>query len=277
MIDSHSHLDRCEGEPDELVERAREAGVARILTVGLDGAGNLRQVGLAERFPEVFAAVGRHPNEAEGFEEADAEALAELAGDDQVVAIGETGLDFYRDTASPDAQRRAFSAQIEVALAAGLPLVVHLRDREGSEEAVSEAFGTLERDGGELEVVLHCFSAPNRVEQAAANGWYCSFAGNVTYPANGALREAAAAVPDELLLVETDAPYLTPQSRRRERNESAFVVETADCVAEVRGVSPEDLDRTVTATAARLFGGCGSARTSCGTRTCSMRSAGTPG
>lgn len=254
MIDSHSHLDRCEGEPDELVERAREAGVARILTVGLDGAGNLRQVGLAERFPEVFAAVGRHPNEAEGFEEADAEALAELAGDDQVVAIGETGLDFYRDTASPDAQRRAFSAQIEVALAAGLPLVVHLRDREGSEEAVSEAFETLERDGGELEVVLHCFSAPNRVEQAAANGWYCSFAGNVTYPANGALREAAAAVPDELLLVETDAPYLTPQSRRRERNESAFVVETADCVAEVRGVSPEDLDRTVTANAARLFG-----------------------
>lgn len=254
MIDSHSHLDRCEGEPDELVERAREAGVARILTVGLDGAGNLRQVGLAERFPEVFAAVGRHPNEAEGFEEADAEALAELAGDDRVVAIGETGLDFYRDTASPDAQRRAFSAQIEVALAAGLPLVVHLRDREGSEEAVSEAFETLERDGGELEVVLHCFSAPNRVEQAAANGWYCSFAGNVTYPANGALREAAAAVPDELLLVETDAPYLTPQSRRRERNESAFVVETADCVAEVRGVSPEDLDRTVTANAARLFG-----------------------
>ncbi|MFM8889144.1 MAG: TatD family hydrolase [Solirubrobacterales bacterium] len=254
MIDSHSHLDRCEGEPDELVERAREAGVARILTVGLDGAGNLRQVGLAERFPEVFAAVGRHPNEAEGFEEADAEALAELAGDDQVVAIGETGLDFYRDTASPDAQRRAFSAQIEVALVAGLPLVVHLRDREGSEEAVSEAFETLERDGGELEVVLHCFSAPNRVEQAAANGWYCSFAGNVTYPANGALREAAAAVPDELLLVETDAPYLTPQSRRRERNESAFVVETADCVAEVRGVSPEDFDRTVTANAARLFG-----------------------
>ncbi|MFM9149605.1 MAG: TatD family hydrolase, partial [Solirubrobacterales bacterium] len=200
------------------------------------------------------AAVGRHPNEAEGFEEADAEALAELAGDDQVVAIGETGLDFDRDTASPDAQRRAFSAQIEVALAAGLPLVVHLRDREGSEEAVSEAFETLERNGGELEVVLHCFSVPNRVEQAAANGWYCSFAGNVTYPANGALREAAAAVPDELLLVETDAPYLTPQSRRRERNESAFVVETADCVAEVRGVSPEDFDRTVTANAARLFG-----------------------
>ncbi|MFM9054989.1 MAG: TatD family hydrolase [Solirubrobacterales bacterium] len=254
MIDSHSHLDRCEGEPDELVQRAREAGVARILSVGLDGAGNLRQVGLAERFPEVFAAVGRHPNEAEGFEEADAEALAELAGDDRVVAIGETGLDFYRDTASPDAQRRAFSAQIEVALAAGLPLVVHLRDREGSKEAVSEAFETLERNGGELEVVLHCFSVPNRVEQAAANGWYCSFAGNVTYPANGALREAAAAVPDELLLVETDAPYLTPQSRRRERNESAFVVETADCVAEVRGVSPEDLDRTVTANAARLFG-----------------------
>ena len=254
MIDSHSHLDRCAGEPDELVERAREAGVTRILTVGLDGAGNRRQIELAELFPEVFAAVGRHPNQAEGFGDGDAEELAELAGDDRVVAIGETGLDFYRETASPDTQRRAFSAQVEVALAAGLPLVVHLRDREGSEEAVSEAFETLERAGGELDVVLHCFSAPGRVGQAAANGWYCSFAGNVTYPANGALREAAAAVPDELLLVETDAPYLTPQSRRRERNESAFVVETADCVAEARGVSPEDLDRTVTANAARLFG-----------------------
>ena len=254
MIDSHSHLDRCEGEPAELVERARQAGVTRILTVGLDGAGNRAQVELAERFPEVFAAVGRHPNQAEGFGDGDAEALTELAADDRVVAIGETGLDFYRDTASPEAQRRAFSGQIEVALATGLPLVVHLRDREGSEEAVSEAFETLERDGGDLEVVLHCFSAPGRVEQAAANGWYCSFAGNVTYPANGELREAAAAVPDELLLVETDAPYLTPQSRRRERNESAYVVETADCVAEVRGVSPEDLDQTVTANAARLFG-----------------------
>ncbi len=254
MIDSHSHLDRCRDEPVQLVERARRAGVTRILTVGLDGPGNERQVELAGLFPEVFAAIGRHPNEAEGFDEADARAIAELAGDERVVAIGETGLDFYRDSASPEAQRRAFSTQIGIAASAGLPLVVHLRDPEGSNEAVSEAFGTLEREAAGTEVVLHCFSAPDRVDRATANGWYCSFAGNVTYPANQALRDAAARVPDELLLVETDAPYLTPQSRRRERNESAFVVETAECVAGVREVTPEELDRLVTENAARLFG-----------------------
>lgn len=254
MIDSHSHLDRCEGKPGEIVGRAREAGVTRILTVGLDGPGNERQVELAGQFPEVFAAIGRHPNQAEGFGEEDARAIAGLTADDRVVAIGETGLDFYRDTASPEAQRRAFEAQIAIANEAGLPLVVHLRDREGSQDAVAEAFETLEREVTRVDVVLHCFSAPEKVDRAAANGWYCSFAGNVTYPANEALREAAGKVPSELLLVETDAPYLTPQSRRRERNESAFVVETAECVAGVRGVPPEELDQTVTANAARLFG-----------------------
>lgn len=254
MIDSHCHLDRCPGEPGEVVERARLAGLTRILTVGLDGPGNLRQIEIAGSFPEVFAAIGRHPNEAEGFGESDARAIAELAADDQVVAIGETGLDFYRDSATPEAQRRAFGAQIAIATSAGLPLVVHLRDPEGSDDAVAEAFETLEREAAGLDVVLHCFSAPERVDRAVENGWYCSFAGNVTYPANQALREAAARVPDELLLVETDAPYLTPQSRRRDRNEPAFVVETAECVAGVRGVGPAELDRIVTDNAGRLFG-----------------------
>jgi TatD DNase family protein len=254
VIDSHSHLDRCEGDPDRVVERARDAGVTRILTVGLDGPGNERQVELAGSFPEVFAAIGRHPNQADGFDEADAEAIADLAADDLVVAIGETGLDFYRDSAAPEAQRRAFSAQIAIANASGLPLVVHLRDREGSDEAATEAFSTLEGEVEGADVVLHCFSVPGMVDRAVANGWFCSFAGNVTYPANDALREAAAAVPAELLLVETDAPYLTPQSRRKERNEPAFVTETAECVAGVRGQSPEELDRVATANAARLFG-----------------------
>lgn len=254
MIDSHSHLDRCEGESGELVSRARDTGVTRILTVGLDREGNERQVALAARFEEVFAAIGHHPNGADRFTDDDAEAIARLAVDERVVAIGETGLDFYRDSATPKDQRRALGAQIEIARAAGLPLVVHLRDRDGSEEAVGEAFDTLEREASGIDVVLHCFSAPQMVERAAANGWYCSFAGNVTYPANDALREAAAAVPEELVLVETDAPYLTPQSRRRERNEPAFVVETAECVAAVRGQSPDLFDRTVTDNAARLFG-----------------------
>lgn len=254
MIDSHCHLDRCEGEPEGVVERARLAGVTKILTVGLDGPGNQRQLEIADRFPEVFAAIGHHPNQAGDFDDEDTAAIADLARDERVVAIGETGLDFYRDSASPEAQRRAFGAQIAIATEARLPLVVHLRDRQGSDEAVAEAFATLEREAGDLEVVLHCFSAPDRVDQAAENGWYCSFAGNVTYPANDSLREAAARVPEDRLLVETDAPYLTPQSRRRDRNESAFVVETAECVAGARGLTAEDLDRIVTDNAARLFG-----------------------
>jgi TatD DNase family protein len=254
LIDSHCHLDRCREKPATLVEGAREAGLTRMLTVGLDEAGNQRQIDMAAEFPEVFACVGRHPNDADGFDEEAAEAIAGLAREPEVVAIGETGLDFYRDTAEPENQRVAFAAQIAIAREAELPLVLHLRDREGEEAAISEAFATLDREGQGLTVVLHCFSAPGWVDRAVERNWICSFAGNVTYPANAALREAAAAVPDDLLLVETDAPYLTPQPMRRERNRPAFVVETAKVVAEVRGTDPETLDRLVTANAERVFG-----------------------
>lgn len=254
MIDSHCHLDRCREDPGSLVEEARAAGVNRLLSVGLDEAGNRRQIAMAAEFPEVFACVGRHPNDADGFDEEAAEAIAEAAREPGVVAIGETGLDFYRDTARPESQRAAFSAQIAIAREADLPLVIHLRDPEGEEAAVSEAFETLDREGPDLTVVLHCFSAPAWVERAVERGWHCSFAGNVTYPANGSLREAAASVPDHLLLVETDAPYLTPQPMRRERNRPALVVETAGIVAEARGTDLDHLDRLVTANAERVFG-----------------------
>lgn len=236
---------------------AATAGVDRILTVGLDAESNREQIALCERFDGVFAAVGRHPNDADGFGQEDAADIERLAGHDRVRAIGETGLDLYRDTAEPEAQRRAFVAQAGIAARTGLPLVIHVRDRQGSEDAVSEVFATLDRvtadsaDG--LTVILHCFSAPAWVGRAVQRNWYCSFAGNVTYPANQELRDAAAQVPDELILVETDAPYLTPQSKRRERNQPANVVETARCVAGVRGVSLEDLESIVTANAARLF------------------------
>ena len=176
----------------------------------------------------VFAAVGRHPNEADGFDEAAAEDIERLAAHDKVVAIGETGLDFFRDTADPANQRLAFEAQIEIASRLGLPVVIHVRDQQGSDDAVSEAFAMLDSAGEDLEVILHCFSAPAWVEKAVERGWYCSFAGNVTYPANEDLRLAAAKVPDDRILVETDAPYLTPQSRRRHRNQPAYVVETAE-------------------------------------------------
>ncbi|MCB0868600.1 MAG: TatD family hydrolase [Solirubrobacterales bacterium] len=253
MIDSHAHVSRCPDSPETVIGAAREAGVEKILTVGLDEATNREQIQICNDFEGLYAAIGRHPNDADGFDQAAAADIEELASDPKVVAIGETGLDFFRDTADPDSQRRAFIAQADIAARLELPLVIHVRDRQGSEEAVSEVFATLE-EFPDLTVILHCFSAPEWVERAAERDWYCSFAGNVTYPANADLREAAARVPDQRILVETDAPYLTPQSRRRDRNQPAYVVETAEQVAEVRGVSYTELEAQVTENAGRLFG-----------------------
>ncbi len=258
MIDSHAHVSRCPISPEELLANASEAGVERILTVGLDELSNREQLALCDAFDGLYAAVGRHPNDADGFDDEAAADIEALAAHEKVVAIGETGLDFFRDTADADAQRRAFAAQAGIAARTGLPLVIHVRDPQGKEDAVAEVFATLDRVTAEsadgLTVILHCFSAPAWVERAAERDWYCSFAGNVTYPANQDLRDAAARVPTDRILVETDAPYLTPQSRRRERNQPANVVETARCVAEARGASYDELEATVTANAARLFG-----------------------
>jgi TatD DNase family protein len=254
MIDSHCHLSRCQDPPEQVLERAAEAGLTRLLTVGLDETSNREQIALADAFEPVYAAVGRHPNEADGFDETAAADLLSLVPHPKVVAVGETGLDFYRDTADPANQRVAFAAQIRIALETGLPIVIHLRDRQGSDDAAAETFRMLADAGPGLTVILHCFSVPGRVEEAVERGWYCSFAGNVTYPANSDLRDAVATVPDELLLVETDSPYLTPQSKRRQRNEPANVVETAALLAGLRGVSEEALGATVTENSARLFG-----------------------
>jgi len=253
LIDSHSHVSRCPDPPETVIEAAREAGVEKILTVGLDETSNREQIALAGAFDGLFAAVGRHPNDADGFDDAAAADIEALAADPKVVAIGETGLDFFRDTAQADSQRRAFAAQIDIADRLDMPLVIHVRDPQGKEDAVAEVFETLE-PYDELTVILHCFSTPAWVERAAERDWYCSFSGNVTYPANEDLRGAVARVPAERIMVETDAPYLTPQSRRRERNQPAFVVETAEKVAELRGISYAELDELVTANAARVYG-----------------------
>lgn len=254
MIDSHTHLFLCEKPTGELLEAAAAAGVERMLNVGLDEETNAGVVAVAEANAAVFAAVGRHPNDAGGFDGAAQAALAELGTRDVVRAIGETGLDFYRDTASPADQRRAFAGQIEVAVDLGLPIVIHARDSDGESAAVDEIFATLDARAAGATVILHCFSAPQKVDEAAARGWYCSFAGNVTYPRNADLRFAAAKVPENRILVETDAPFLTPQVRRRERNEPANVVATAEVVAAERGVSLAELERTVEANARALFG-----------------------
>jgi TatD DNase family protein len=253
MVDTHAHLAACEGEEAVLVEEARGAGVERILTVGLEEGSNREAIAAAEEHEPVWAAVGRHPNSAAGFDAAAAEDIRRLAAHPRVRAIGETGLDYYRDHASREDQRRAFAAQAEIALDTGLALVIHVRDPEGSSEAVDEVFATLDARAANGTVVLHCFSAPARVADAAERGWFCSFAGNLTYPKAGELREAAARVPEELLLVETDSPYLAPQPMRGRPNRPANVVATAEVLAGVRGIALPELERTVAANSARAF------------------------
>jgi TatD DNase family protein len=248
MIDSHTHLDSCEPPNEELVAAAEAAGVDHLLTVGMDSLSCRSALAAAEAFPQVFAAIGRHPNSAQGFDDADLAELRALAAHERCVAIGETGLDFYRDRAPRADQERAFSAQIALARETGKPLVIHSR------EAEEATLSTLRGQADGVTVILHCFSMPEHLDEVLDRDWIVSFAGNVTYPRNTALAEAAARVPAERLLVETDAPYLTPQAQRKHRNQPAYVVHTARFVAERRGVSLEELDRDVERTAARVFG-----------------------
>lgn len=257
MIDSHAHLGSCQPPDDELVAAAEEAGVKRILTIGMDERSNREAISTARAFDGVFAAVGRHPNAATGFDDDAAADLRKLAADPLVRAVGETGLDYYRENAPPGDQIRAFEAQIAIARGAGLPLVIHVRDQAGpgSGQAVSDTFELLAAEAEGVDVILHCFSAgPERAAEAVERGWYVSFAGNVTYPSAETLREAAALVPDERLLVETDSPYLAPQPVRGKPNSPANVVLTAAVVAEARGADPAEQEAAIEANAARLFG-----------------------
>jgi TatD DNase family protein len=248
VIDSHTHLDSCEPPNEALVAAAAEAGVERILTVGMDGESCRTALAAAETFPQVFAAIGRHPNLAAGVDDAALDEVADLAGHERCVAIGETGLDFYRDRASRPDQERAFHAQLDLARATGKPVVIHTRAAEDA------TIDTLRARAGGLDVVLHCFSMPDRLDECLAEGWWISFAGNVTYPKAGDLAAAAERVPADRLLVETDAPYLTPQVVRKERNQPAYVTHTASFVAERIGATYAQLDDLVTRNAAALFG-----------------------
>lgn len=255
VIDSHTHLFLCERPEGEVVAAAVEAGVERMLNVGLDAETNAAALAAAGRYEGVFATVGCHPTEAAGFDDARAEEIARLAAENEKVrAIGETGIDYYRETASKADQHRAFEAQIDIARERELPIVIHARDPEEETGAVDDVFSILDARGQGVKVILHCFLAPWRVEDAIERGWYCSFSGIVTFPSAEELREAAAKLPDELVLVETDAPYLAPQPVRGKPNEPRHVVSTAETVAEVRGVTYAELERTVEANARALFG-----------------------
>ena len=249
MIDSHTHLDFCDPPNAELVAAAAEAGVHRLLTVGTTGASCRAALQAAEDFPQVYAAVGRHPNQAAGFDDADLAELEALAAHPKCGAIGETGLDYYRDTAPREDQERAFRAQIELARQTGKPLVIHTRAAEDDTLAI------LSEQAGAMPVILHCFSMPDRLEQCLEHEqWWFSFAGNLTYPKAPELRSAAARVPAQRLLVETDAPFLAPQPVRGKANQPAYVTHTAATVAAERGLAYEELEASLERNAAALFG-----------------------
>lgn len=245
MIDSHTHLASCAEPLAELVGAAQSAGVERMVTVGTDPASCAAALSAAESYPSVYAAIGCHPNNAELL---DSEQLRSDAAHPRCVAIGETGLDYYRDHSPRDAQRRAFEFHIELAKELDKALVIHTRD------AATDTLALLHEQAEGLRVVLHCFSMPERLDECLAEGWWVSFAGNVTYPKNADLAEAAARVPAERLLVETDAPYLAPQSRRGRQNEPALVRETASFIAARRGISYADLEAIVAASGESVFG-----------------------
>ena len=248
MIDSHTHLHLCEPPDTELVAGAEAVGVIRMLTVGTDGASSQTALAAAEAFPNVYAAVGWHPNAAKGFDDADLAELRALATHERCVAIGETGFDFYREGAPRADQERAFAAQIALARETAKPLTIHTRaaDDETLDQLASEAEG--------LGVVIHCFSMPTRLDECLERGYAISFAGNVTYKNAADLAAAARRVPEDRLLVETDAPYLTPQVVRKERNQPAYVAHTVVFLAELRGVPAGELGATVERNAARVFG-----------------------
>jgi TatD DNase family protein len=246
--DSHTHLDRGPAPEAELVEQAREAGLTRILTIGMDGKSCDEALKATETFPEVFAAIGRHPNDATGYDDGVTEQLRTLARHPNCRAIGETGLDHFRDYAPREDQERAFHAQIEIARELGKPLIIHTRAAE------DDTLRTLTEHAQGLQVVLHCFSMPEHLDECLRNGWWISFAGNVTYPKSQDLADAAARVPLDRILVETDAPYLTPQVVRKERNRPAYVAHTARFIAERRGIGYDELEAAVDANAAALFG-----------------------
>ena len=244
MIDTHAHLTALE-DPDEAVERAAEAGVTRILTVGTSVEDGRRALELAERHDGVFAILGIHPHEAGTATEGDLAELRELLAHPKAVAVGETGLDWHRDYAPRDAQLRLFAAQLELATELRKPVVIHTRAADDDTlAALAGHTGT---------VVLHCFSSAHMLPTALERGWYVSFAGNATFPKAVDLRLAATEVPAECILAETDSPYLAPQPVRGKQNEPANVVHTVATLARARGEEAEELGRRIERNAAECF------------------------
>jgi TatD DNase family protein len=247
-VDSHCHLDSLEGDLLESLERAEAAGVGTMITIGTDLPSSREAVRLASAHPNVYATVGIHPYDAEDFDEVVGSEIERLAGDPRVVAIGEVGLDFYREHSSPEAQHRAFAAQIELAKRLGLPMVMHIRD------AFAQVIELLNQAGPPETLIFHCFSggAPE-ARIAVGMGGFVSFAGNVSYKNAENLREAVRATPLDRLLVETDSPYLSPIPHRGKPNEPRNVAFVGAAVAAAIGCEVEELAEATTANARRAF------------------------
>jgi TatD DNase family protein len=262
LIDTHAHLDfpDFKGDLDAVLERALERGVARIVSVGFDLHSSQHAVALAHRYANVSAAVGVHPHDASSWNATVASELESLAKDARVVAIGETGLDYYRNNSPRDAQVAAFRAQLALADRVGLPVIVH--DREAHEDTMTElrAWSSDASLGGKAALrgrlgVLHCFSGETAMaEELLAMGFLVSFAGPISYPKSIRLADLAMNLPLSSMVVETDSPFLPPQPWRGKRNEPAYVTAVAEKIAELRHVPYEVVAQATTANAKRLFG-----------------------
>jgi TatD DNase family protein len=244
VIDTHAHLDALE-DPTAAVTRAHETGVTRILTVGTDPTSWAEMLPIVEEHEGVYGVAGIHPHAAAS--NFDGSALERLLAHPKIVAVGEIGLDYYRDYAPRDAQTKAFIYQLGIAKRTQLPVVIH--NRAADDDTVSVL-----RQWFDGTVVLHCFSSPALLPEAVERGWYVSFAGNVTYANAKDLREAARIVPAELILAETDCPYLSPQPVRGKTNEPAYVVHTLAALAEARGDEADALAAQIEANATAAFG-----------------------
>jgi TatD DNase family protein len=245
VIDTHAHLDGCEAPAEELLARAREAGVERVIAIG-SGIDSCRAaLEVAGREPGVYAALGIHPHQAGGDEAGRLGELRDLLGRDRAVAVGETGLDFYRDWAPRDRQRELFAAQLELAADLGKPVVVHSRAADAETAELLAGFGGT--------VILHCFSSPPLLAPALERRHYVSFAGNVTFPRAEELRQAALRVPADRVLAETDSPYLAPQPLRGRPNEPANVVHTVVALAAARDEDADALASQIDANATAAF------------------------
>ena len=252
FIDSHTHLDdqRFDADRAEVIQRALAAGIDTMLEIcGTDIAKGSLDLGirLAENYPFVYAAIGVHPHEASLYDDALEQKLLELSGHEKVIGWGEIGLDYYYDNSPRDLQRKAFRRQLELGRKRGLPVIIHTRE---AEEDTLDILRETESDAG----VIHCFTGTQKLAEAAIGmGFYISFSGVLTFKTASELREVARSTPLEKLLIETDCPYLAPVPHRGNRNEPSFVVETAAKLAEIKGMSIEEIARITSGNFKRLF------------------------